>query len=86
MILFSFGSVFFLRRLYMKIRITWKKLCKNKVLVENFGKMTLIFFFGFYMDIFFYKRTGIASARLFSETKKKKIVKIAKFNLTLIYN
>lgn len=37
------------------------------------------------MDIFFYKRTGIASARLFSETKKK-IVKIAKFNLTLIYN
>lgn len=23
------------------------------------------------MDIFFYKRTGIASARLFSETKKK---------------
>lgn len=38
------------------------------------------------MDNFFYKRTGIASARLFSETKKKKIVKIAKFNLTLIYN
>lgn len=76
---------FFLRRLYMKIRITWKKLCKNKVLVENFGKMTLIFFSDF-IWIFFFTKEPASHLQDYFLKQKKKIVKIAKFNLTLIYN